>query len=55
MQTPNTKIQAVAVAGALTTIVVFICVQLGLEIPAAVAGALTTLFATGLGYVVKEK
>ena len=47
---PTPKVQAAGAAGAVTTVVVFIASQLGLEIPAEVAAALTTLFATGAGY-----
>jgi hypothetical protein len=49
---PSRKVAAGGMAGALTTIVVFIATQLGLDVPAEVAAAVTTLFATGLAYLV---
>jgi hypothetical protein len=49
---PSRKVAAGGLAGALTTIVVFIATQLGLDVPAEVAAAVTTLFATGLAYLV---
>jgi enamine deaminase RidA (YjgF/YER057c/UK114 family) len=48
---PTPKIQAVGVAGAATTVVVFIAGQLGLDLTAEVAAALTTLIAFGAGYL----
>lgn len=45
------KVQAAGAAGAVTTVIVFIASKLGLEVPAEVAAALTTLIATGAGYL----
>jgi len=50
----NSKVQAAGLAGAITTIVVFIAGQLGLEITAEVGAALTTVLATLAGYLKPE-
>jgi hypothetical protein len=49
--TPTPKIQAAGAAGAATTVLVFVAGQLGLDITPEVAAAVTTLIATGAGYL----
>lgn len=45
------KVAAAGVAGFVTTILVFVAAQLGLEIPGEVAAALTGLLAFAAGYL----
>ena len=50
--TPVPKMQAVAIAGALTALIAWIAsVTLGLELPVPVVAALTTLITFGAGYI----
>jgi hypothetical protein len=51
---PTPKMQAVGAAGAVTTVLVFICSQFGLAVPAEVAAAVTALIATGAGYLKQD-
>ena len=53
---PTRKITAVALGGAIATVLAWAVEELaGVTVPAAVVAAFTTLFAFGLGYVVKER
>ena len=47
----NPKVQAAGAAGAITILLVWIVGLFGLEVPAEVASAFTTLVATGAGYI----
>lgn len=47
----NTTVSVSALAGSLVTIMVFVALRLGLEIPADVASALTVLVGSALGLV----
>lgn len=49
--TPQPKVAAAGVAGAVTTILVFVVGQLGVELPAEVAAALTALIAFAAGFL----
>lgn len=49
--TPQPKVAAAGVAGAVTTVIVFIAAQLGLEVPSEVAAAVTALLAFAAGYL----
>jgi nanoRNase/pAp phosphatase (c-di-AMP/oligoRNAs hydrolase) len=51
---PTNKVQAAGIAGAATILIVFICQQLGLEVPPEAASALTTLIAFTAGYFRRE-
>lgn len=55
MEKPNTKVAAGGIAGSLSLLVVFGLGQAGVEVPAEVASALTTLIAFVAGYLVPEK
>lgn len=48
---PQPKVAAAGVAGAVTTLIVFIAAQFGLEIPSEAAAAITGLVAFGAGYL----
>ena len=55
METPNTKVTAAALAGAVVTIVIWILeATMSTEIPAAVAAAIVVVVSFGLGYFVRE-
>ena len=47
----NPKVQAAGAAGAITILLVWIVGLFGLEVPAEVASAFTTLVAFGAGYI----
>lgn len=47
----NPKVASATAAGSVTTIVVFVAGQLGLDVPPEVAAALTTLFAFAAGWL----
>lgn len=49
--TPVPKVAAAGVAGAVTTLIVFIASRLGLDVPPDAAAALTTLIAFAAGYL----
>ena len=51
---PVPKVAAAGVAGALTTLVVFVLAQADVEITAEVAAALTTLVAFAAGYLRRD-
>lgn len=51
---PSRKITSVALAGALTTIAVWLLALGGVEVPAQVAAALTTVLTFGAGYIVAD-
>lgn len=51
---PSRKITSVALAGALTTIAVWVASLASVEVPGQVAAAITTVLAFGAGYVVKD-
>lgn len=48
------KVKAAGTAGAVATLLVFIAKQAGLDVPAEVAAALTTLLAFVGGYLKRE-
>jgi len=48
---PTPKVAAAGVAGAVTTILVFIVAQIGVDLPPEVAAAITALLAFGAGYI----
>jgi hypothetical protein len=48
---PQPKVAAAGVAGALTTVLVFVVGQFGLELPAEVAAAVTALISFAAGYL----
>lgn len=50
---PQPKVAAAGVAGAVTSVIVFIAGELGLEIPVEVGSALTALIAFAAGYLKK--
>ena len=49
--TPTPKVAAAGVAGAFTVLVVYIVGLAGLDVPAEVASAFTTLIAFAAGYI----
>lgn len=49
--TPTPKMQAVAVAGALATVVAYIATLFGVELPDTVVAALTALLTFGFGWL----
>ena len=49
---PERKIAAAAVAGAITTILVFVLSQVGVQLPAEVASAVAFLITVAVGYFV---
>lgn len=51
---PTRKVTAGAIGGAASIIVVWMIGVLGLEVPAEVASAFTTVISFGLGYMVEE-
>lgn len=51
---PSRKITSVALAGALTTIVVWLASLGGVEVPGQVAAATTTVLAFLAGYIVAD-
>lgn len=51
---PGRKISAVAIAGSITTVLVFILTYAGVDLPPEVAAAVTTLVASVLGYLVPD-
>lgn len=50
----NAKVQAGGAAGAVTVLLVWLAGLAGLDIPAEVAAAITTLISTGAAYLKKE-
>jgi hypothetical protein len=48
---PQPKVAAAGVAGAVTTILVFVVSQLGVDLPAEVSAAITALISFGAGYL----
>ena len=53
--TPTTKVTAGALAGAFTVILVWAVTFTGIEIPAAVASAITVLFTFAASWLVTER
>lgn len=53
MTPPVPKVAAAGVAGSATTVLVFIIEQFGVDVPAIVAAAITSLFAFAAGYIKK--
>ena len=49
--TPTPKIQAAGAAGAVTTVLVWAVGYAGVDVPPEVAAAVTTIIATGAGYL----
>ena len=49
--TPHPKVAAGGIAGAVTTVLVFVAAQLGVEVPGEVAAALTTIIGFAAGYL----
>tara|TARA_R110002095_G_scaffold55543_1_gene47839 strand:+ start:2023 stop:2202 length:180 start_codon:yes stop_codon:yes gene_type:complete len=54
MQKPNKKVQAGGLAGALTTLIIGVAGMAGVEVPAEVAAAATTLVFGLVAYFVPE-
>lgn len=52
---PTRKIQAVGIAGSITTILVFALGQFGVELPVEVAVALTSVIIFAAGYQTKSR
>lgn len=51
---PSSKVAAAGAAGAVTTVVVWAASLAGVDVPPEVAAALTTLIATGAGWLKRE-
>lgn len=51
---PSSKIQAAGAAGAVTTVLVWAASLAGVAVPPEVAAAVTTLIATGAGWLKQE-
>lgn len=52
--TPKSKVAAGGVAGAISIVLIFIGQQIGLDIPAEVASAFTTILTFGAAYFKKD-
>ncbi len=52
--TPQPKVAAAGIAGAITVLLVYVMGQFGIVVPAEVASALTVLVAFGAGYLKGE-
>lgn len=52
---PTQKVAAAGISGAVSIVLIYIASQLGLELPAEVAAAITTIVSFASGYLVKEK
>ena len=52
---PTSKVASGGLAGGLTVVLVFVAGQMGLEIPAEVASAITTVIAFAASYFIKDK
>jgi putative flippase GtrA len=48
------KVKAAGIGGSITTLIVFVASQLGLDIPPEVAAALATLISVSFGYEASE-
>lgn len=52
---PTTKVTAAALAAAVSVIVVWVASLAGVDVPAEVASAFTTILSVGTAYVIPEK
>lgn len=52
--TPTNKVAAAGIAGAVTTILLFIASSLGWDVPAEVGAAIATVISFLAGYLTKE-
>lgn len=55
MQKPNTKVAAGGLAGGLSMLIIWGIGAAGVDVPAEVAAAITTLVTFAVGYFVPEK
>ncbi len=55
METPSRKVGSGALAGALSIVLVWAVGEAGVDVPAAVASAVTTIITFATGYFVSEE
>lgn len=52
---PTSKVAAAGISGSVSVLIIYIGSELGLDMPAEVAAAITTVMAFLAGYMVKDK